>query len=289
LQPLDENGRARPVLPGGYYDVAFPIRDAGTAWGTTFKAKELMTVEDAARATAMMLEGDMIWMRDQLLAALFTNTTYTHADEQFGNLTIQPLAITSDGVTYQRRGSLAAATDEHFLFLNDTIDDSADVFPTIVDELKEHPENSGEVIVLLSSSLVASVKALTSFHQAADPNITYGNASDRLTGSFGGQVPGTLLGYHDAGAWIAEWPSIPSGYLIAVMTQGPRPLAMRQYDASSLQGFIEVPDQRIDHPFYERQYVRYAGFGAYNRVGAVVMEINDSAYGIPSGMTAPIP
>src|SRR5688500_13056238 len=31
LQPLDQNGRALPIRPSGYYETAFPILDAGTA------------------------------------------------------------------------------------------------------------------------------------------------------------------------------------------------------------------------------------------------------------------
>ena len=33
LQPLDESGRARPIKPSGYYDIAFPLQDGGTEIG----------------------------------------------------------------------------------------------------------------------------------------------------------------------------------------------------------------------------------------------------------------
>lgn len=287
LQQLDENGRARPVLPAGYYDVGFPIRDAGTAWGATFKAKELMTVGDANRITAMMTNGDVVWMRDNLLAALFSNVAWTFVDPENGSLTIETLA-NNDAVTYQRAGSLTSSADTHQYGQAAAIADATDPYPAIYTELTEHPENSGDVIVLIASDLVATTKALTSFHQAADPNIQLGNASDRLVGTFGTSIPGTLLGYHDAGVWIAEWPSIPSGYFIATMTGGRRPLAMREYPAASLQGFVQIPDPRIDHPFYEQQYVRYAGFGALNRVGAVVGEVSDASYDVPTNYVAPI-
>jgi hypothetical protein len=287
LQPLDEHGRARPVLPAGYYDLAFPIRDAGTAWGATFKAKELMTVGDANRLTAMMTNGDVVWMRDNILAALFSNTTHTFVDPAYGSLTVQTLA-NGDTVTYQRSGSLSFSTDTHQYGQAAAIADASDPYDDIVTELTEHPENSGDVIVLIASDLVATTKALTAFHMAADPNIELGNASDRLVGTFGTAIPGQLLGYHDAGAWIAEWSSLPSGYFVATMTGGRRPLAMREYPAASLQGFVRVPDMRADHPFYEQQYVRYAGFGALNRVGAMVGEIADATYDVPTGYAAPI-
>jgi hypothetical protein len=287
LQPLDEHGRARPVLPAGYYDLAFPIRDAGTAWGATFKAKELMTVGDANRLTAMMTNGDVVWMRDQILSALFSNATHTFVDPAYGSLTVQTLA-NGDAVTYQRSGSLSFSADTHQYGQAAAIADLTDPYPSIVTELTEHPENSGDVIVLIASDLVATTKALTGFHMATDPNIQLGTGSDRLVGSFGTAIPGQLIGYHDAGAWIAEWSSLPSSYFIATMTGGRRPLAMREYPAASLQGFVQVPDARNDHPFYEQQYVRYAGFGALNRVGAVVGEIADATYDVPTGYAAPI-
>src|SRR5262245_3684962 len=70
LQPLDDNGRARPIRPGGFYDVAWPIQQAGTAWGSNYVARQKMTVGDANRITATMLDSDMRWMRDHVLAAL---------------------------------------------------------------------------------------------------------------------------------------------------------------------------------------------------------------------------
>jgi hypothetical protein len=287
LQPLDERGRARPVLPAGYYDVAFPIKEAGTAWGNTFKAGELMTVGDVARMTAMMTNADVVWMRDNILAALFAATTYTFADDAYGSLTIQPIA-NGDTVTYLRNGSLTSAVDTHQMGQAAEILDASDPFPTIFTELTEHPGNTGDVIALIASDLVAATKALTGFHAAADPNIQSGISSDRLVGTFGTAVPGTLLGYHDSGVWIAEWSSLPNHYIVATTTGGDRPLAMREYPADSLKGFILIPDPRNDHPYYERQYVRYAGFGAFNRVGAIVMEIADATYDVPTGYTQPI-
>ena len=44
LQPLDENGRARPIKVAGYYDLAFPLQMAGIAWGQTYYASKKMTV-----------------------------------------------------------------------------------------------------------------------------------------------------------------------------------------------------------------------------------------------------
>ena len=286
LQPLDQNGRAMPVLPAGYYDLAFPIRDAGTAWGANFKAKAKMTVEDANRITAQMLAQDATWVRNQMLGQLFNATNFNYTDPDKGTLVVKPIA-NGDTDTYLRTFDTTATTDTHQLAQAAAIADATDPYTVIEDELTEHVENSGEVISLIASNLVATTKALTSFHEVTDPNIRIGLNQDELIGRFGGEVPGEIIGYHDDGVWIAEWKSLPSSYIISTMTGGPRPLAMREEPESELQGFIQVPDPRIDHPFYEQQYVRFAGFGAWNRVGATVTRIGNGTYAVPTGYQPP--
>jgi hypothetical protein len=287
LQPLDADGRALPVKPSGYYDVAFPIHDAGTAWGANFKTLAKMTVADAARITGQMLTADKVWMRDQMLSALFASATYTHTDPEFGALTIQPLA-NGDAVTYARNSSVTAAIDTHQLATASAIADATDPFPTIFDELSEHPENPGDVVVLIPSNLKATTIALAGFSSAVDPNLRDGADTRVLTGNLGVSLPGPLLGYHDAKVWIAEWKALPDNYAIATTTGAESALGMRQEPEPELQGFFQAAE-RNNHPFYERQWVRYAGFGANNRVGALVYRFGNGTYAVPTGYTPPIP
>lgn len=286
LQPLDENGRARPIKPSGYYDVAFPIRDAGTAWGATYKALAKMTVEDANNVTAAMLKADASWLRDQMLAALFASASYSYVDEQHGTLTIQPLA-SGDSVTYLRTGDTSASADTHQLATVDAVADATDPVQTIVDELKEHPENDGDVVLMVPSNLIADFRDLTLFHAEADPNIRRGANMDEVVGSLGVAVPGEIKGYHEAGAWIAEWKNLPSNYVIATTTGAAKALGMREEPETQLQGF-HMAAERNDHPFYESQWVRFAGFGAYNRTGALVMRFGNSTYAVPTNYGVPM-
>ena len=286
LQPLDENGRALPVQPLGFYDIAFPIRDAGTAWGANFKARAKLTVGDANRITAQMLAQDSTWLRNQVLGALFNATNLTYTDPDKGALTVKPLA-NGDTDTYLFNFTTTPTTDTHQLAQAAAVADATDPYPTIEEELTEHVENGGEVLVLISTSMKAGTEGLTSFHKIGDPNIRVGITQDELIGRFGADVPGEIIGYHDSGVWIAEWKSLPSNYYIATMTDGPRPLAMREEPEESLRGFIKVPDPRIDHPFYEQQYVRFAGFGEWNRVGAVVGRVSNGTYAVPTGYQPP--
>lgn len=287
LQPLDENGRARPIKTSGYYGTAFPLHYAGTAWGYDYIASQKMRIEEVNNTLSTLQMADARWMRDHVLAGLFTNADWTFSDPQHDSLTINGLA-NGDSVKYTiLQGADDGATDNHYYAQANAIADGADnPFPTIYDELVEHPENSGDVIVLVPSNLTASVEALANFKEKSDPNIREGANTSVLVGNLQAQVPGKVIGYVDK-CWIVEWKSLPDNYLIATTTGGDRPLAMREDEETSLRGFIKVAE-RNDHPFYESQYIRRAGFGAWNRVGALVYRIGNGSYAIPTNYTSPM-
>jgi hypothetical protein len=287
LQPLDENGRARPIKPSGHYTVAFPINMGGSAWGFDYVTSIKMTVQEVNNAVASMFMADARWMRDHILAALFASATYSFVDPLNGSLTIQPLA-NGDSQVYQIfTGGDVGATETMQLAQAAAIADATNPFPTIYSRLTAHPENSGDVVAFIPNNLTATTTALANFRPVADPNVQLGANTARLTGTLGaGELPGTLLGYCDK-CWIVEWRALPDSYIVATTTDGDRPLAMRQDVEPELQGFKQVAT-RDDHPFYERQYMRRAGFGAWNRVGALVYRIGNGTYAVPANYTPPI-
>lgn len=287
LQPLDENGRALPIRVTGRYNVAFPRQMAGSAWTANYITKQKMTVGEANRVTLAMLTADRRWMRDHILAAFFTNASWNFFDEMHGDLTIYGMA-NSDAVEYSVQiGADQGVTDTHYLFQAAAISDSANPFPTIYQELIEHPENgNGDVIVLVPTNLKASIEALSTFTKVADPNINPGANEQTLIGSLSTPLPGRIVGYVDQ-CWIVEWPSLPSNYMLALITTGERPLSLREEPEAELQGFKQVAT-RNDHPFYESQWLRIAGFGAWNRVGGLVYRVGTGSYAIPTGYESPM-
>lgn len=284
LQPLDEHGNPLPVLPSGYYDIAFPIQGAGIAWGDNRVTRALMTVADAARFTATVQNADIDWMARHILAAVFTNTTWTYTDPDHGALTIQPLA-NGDSVTYVRRGG-SSSTDTHYLAQASAIDNSNNPFPTIYTELMEHPSNDGPYVAYIPSNLKATVTALSTFVEVGDPDIQTGANTDTVVGSLSQGFGDEVLGKAD-NMWIVEWGRLPDNYILAV-AQGADPvLGMRQYPAASLQGLF--PEfQNVDGNRFLYKFLRYCGFGVMNRVGAVVQRIGNGSYAIPTGYTAPL-
>lgn len=290
LQPLDEHGRARPIKPFGSYDVAWPLQEAGTAWGANYRTREKLTVIEANNITATLLSADARWLRDHILAALFTNASWTFNDPEHGALTIKGLANADSDIYQIMAGSDNGATDTHYFAQAATVADATNPFPTIYNELTEHAENGGSVIAFIPTNLKTATMGLATFYPTRDPNLSPGTGVT-LAGSLGGvALPSgseSLLGYEDSGVWVAEWKTLPNDYIVAVATQGERPLKMREEDVPSLRGFGKVAE-RNDHPFYESQYLRIAGFGANNRVGAVVYRVGNGAYAIPTNYTSPM-
>lgn len=285
LQPLDEWGNPLPVREEGYYDVAFPIQGGGTAWGDNRVTRALMTVMDANRQTLNSLQKDADWMKRHILAAVFDNTTWTFADPEKGNLTVQPLA-NADTVTFAKKSG-AAATDTHYLAQAAAISDSANPFDDIYAELIEHPGNDGPIVVYVPTNLTADIMAMTGFVEIADPDIELGMNSDTVSGQlnrgFGDEVLGKV-----SKVWIVEWTILPDNYMIAVARGASSPpLRMRQYPAASLQGLIREnhsPDGNLN----EYRFIRYAGFGAYNRTAALVYRVGNGSYAIPTGYSTPL-
>ncbi len=289
LQPLDEHGNPLPVRPSGYYDVAFPIQGGGTAWGDNRVSRALMTVDEANRNTLDAQKRDADWMRRHILASVFDNVAWTFDDDEFGNLTIEPLA-NGDTVQYNKVGG-AKATDTHYLAQAAAIDDSNNPFDDIYDELMEHPSNRGPVVVYVATSLTSTIEALTAFVEVGDPDLRYGVASTQIDENaplmdikgFGDEVLGKVNK-----CWIVEWRALPDGYMLAHAVGGGPVVKGRQYPATSLQGFF-AENHSPDGNLREVRMIRYIGFGVANRVAAVAYYVGGGAYVIPTGYGAPLP
>jgi hypothetical protein len=292
-QPLTEDGRPNPIKGAAQYSVAFPLQMSGQAIGYNYVTFNKLTVEDVNRDMATVLMGDMRWMFDHMLGALFANTTYTWWSKETGDLTIQPLA-NGDSVTYNVfTGADTGATDTHQLAQANTLGNGADnMFATLYAELAEHPENAGgDFIAFIGSGLKSAATGLTTFNPVADPNVTPGANSDRLTGTLGVNLPGRLIGYDDSGMWVVEYPRLPANYILAVATGGEPPLGLRQDPEPALRGFAEVPAENDPtlFPHLRRTWIRRAGFGAWNRVSAAVGRVGNGTYAVPTGFTVPMP
>lgn len=296
LQPIDEWGNPKPVLPSGNYQVAYPIQGGGTAWGDNRISREFLTVEDMNRFTVDAMQRDKDWLLRHALAALLTNTTWSYDDKSpvgngkgLGPITIQPLA-NNDSVVYGRTAGVPAAADNHYLAQAAAISDAANPFPTIANELNEHPSNRGDIAAYVASNLVQSIGGLTEFVEVGDADILPPASAEQVR-AVPAEVLGPgrkVLGKTRSGVWIVEMPTMPSDYLMAVSLGADPVLRQREYDAANVQGFFPEYHNEDGNRHITRM-MRYCGFGVRNRVAAVVMRIGNAAYAIPSGFAAPLP
>lgn len=287
-QPISEDGRALPIKTGAKYDVGLPINMWGLAWGGNWITLQKMTVEHVNLTVQTLIQADQQRISDEVLISLFQATDYSFDDDEHGTLTVKPIA-NGDAQTYEIiAGSDASATDSHFQTNAATTLSNA-LVEALADDVREHPENGGtdsEVTIWIPTNLRASAVALTGFLGITDSNVALGASANRLVGSDGRSGPGELLGYvPSAKAFIREWKKLPNYNCVAMTNSGNKAIAMREDEVATLRGYKKVAE-RADHPFYEDQYMRRAGFGAYNRLGAAILQLNNAgAYAVPTGFT----
>lgn len=295
LQPIDEHGNPLPRVPSGSYQVAFPIQGGGDAWGNDRITRAMLTVEEANRFTVSAQQRDADWMIRHLLAALLDDTSWTINDrfpvapgvDPLGTITIQPLA-NGDAVTYGRKGAQVASGDDHYLAQAADISDAANPFPTIRAELLEHPSNmNGPITAYVASDLTADIQGLAGFVEVDDPRVMYGANTDRVGyEEFGNTGPGDAVLGQIARVRVVEWGALPSGYIVAKM-DGKAPLRMRQLYTPELQGLFPE-SYNVDGNHLVERVLRYAGFGVADRVAAVVYQVGNGTYQIPSGFATPL-
>lgn len=295
MQPIEADGNPKPVIPSGVYDIAFPLRMYATAWGTNRISRVKMTVGDANRFTIDAMMRDMRTEERRRLAALFTNVSYTFTDDEYGVLTVQPLA-NGDTVTYLS-GNGTMATAQHYLAQANAISNTDDPYETLFGVLDTPASNMGEKIAFIPTNLVATTIALADFYPAQDGNIQYGsgvsvavaevNRTDPVTNSPLVSFGDRLLGYHVSGMWIVQKKSLPDSYILAMVDGADPVLAERIEPDPELQGLF--PEYHsVDGNHEVSRLIRRNGYGAQNRVGAAIMRVGNGTYAIPSGYDARI-
>lgn len=290
LQPLDEYGRAIPrrVPVGTDYTIGLPLIGAGDAVGETYLKRRANTAQNVNDTIADFQNSHLNWLRRQVLSAFFQTGTWIYTDDEYGDLNVVGLANGEANIRYPVMTSAGVKTDNHLLFQTATISDLNNPFPAMVGTLREHPQNTGDVMVFCSAALLPSIQALQTFYEYTDPAITLGIAAERLTATAPTPPFGEVKGYVSGAArvWIVQWDVLnevgTGNYLIGLTTGGPRPIAKRNPTIAGLGDFGPL-DTRHDFPYYEGQYGTFTGFGGWNRVGAVVELIGAPAYVIPTG------
>lgn len=287
LQPIDDLGVPMPGRGSVEYSLGFPIQGGADAYGLSRKARVTATVEDVNEQVLAMQHADGDWLIRHMLVPLFNGNQWTFVDEDKGDILVEGLA-NGDSVKYLlKNGTQATATG--YKFQAGTIGNSANPFETIATYLRQYAVNAGATIVCyINNNERADTEALTNFVDPVDANLMRGEDQDRATGAIDLAWGEELVGYiKKARVWVVESHRVPAEYVLGeARGTGSAPVAMREYPEAALQG-LRPESHVFANQTIQYNGIRFAGFGAWNRVGACVVQVENGSYVVPTDYASP--
>lgn len=288
MQRRSGQAQSGAVKPTGSWDVAYPLYDFGSQLAYTDVEFAKMTPNGLQLHLDTIRAQDINTVRFEILYRLFNSAQATFDDPEHGALSIEPLA-NGDSVLFPPvLGTESEATETHYLESNyaaSAIDDTNNPLVTLRNDLEEHfgtPTGFGNTVVFANTANIAKLKALADFVEVVDSNVRAGN--DTATPqSLPAAVPGRIVGRCD-GTWVVEWRWIPSGWMLAIDLDQPKPLKMRVDEADTgLPRGLALVSTSDTHPMMQSHYRHRYGFGAANRLNGAVIEFNTGgSYTAPS-------
>lgn len=294
VQSLTESGTPTPQRAGLAYDVALPLQIIGDSVAFNMWAKNKQTVQDVSDEMLQILAAFNVWEKRTFLAALFTDTAWTYADDSddVGNLTIQVLANgTTDSQLYPLRDG-STATIDHYLAQSAAIADSTNPYDDAYAILKQHPSNAGPYVAKIASDLVDTTKALANFRDLPSTFVDYGvdatlaqQSAQQLVG-WGHEVVGVVEGVGNGiGMVIVEDDDLPSTYIVTESLGAGPYVGVREEMLDGQQ--ISVRNHMVNTNLEKTDLYRRAGKGVVNRVAATVTRVGNASYAVPTGFAAP--
>lgn len=294
VQSMTEDSVPKTQRSGLAYDVALPLQIVADAIGLNMWAENVQTVQDISDEMIQILDAFAHWERRTFLAAIMTDTAWVYADDSddVGNLTIQVLANgATDGQLYLKRDGVPSVSD-HYLAQAGAISDADNPYEDSYDVLKTHPTNAGPYVSYISSSLVATTKALANFQTFNSTFVAYGadrtsaaNSAESLLG-WGNEVIGVV---EEAGTGtgmvIVEVDDLPAGYIVT-QALGAGPYVGQREETMNEQSLI-MRETRPNENQHKTSFFRRAGKGVVNRVAATLTLVGNASYSAPAGFVAP--
>lgn len=287
LQPGSENGT--PIPTQNYQEITqgYPMWRGMDSFGYNREAYAKITVREMEKQMLAVQSKDARWMIRRMLAAIYTNVSYTFKEKGRTDLTVRGLAVTADGSIFlDENGDLTTA--DHYTGQAAAIADATNPFTANEDILRAHPSNTGVIVHYIPSGLVATTQALANFYPYNSNNglVDYGSDIDLASAGVGRYIGfgSEVVGVVGEGVIVLSR-RLPAGYVVSVVDGVAKPLKMRQEPETSLQGLQVVPIQ-VDSNFRKFDFYRKAGFAVNNPISMAVREISDATYDIPTGYDA---
>lgn len=286
-------GETAAVKPVGEWDVAYPLFQIGDSIAFNDVSIRYVSLAryEATIKSVFIRNNNTLFKR--LLRALLKNTNTAFTDPIHGTLTIMPLA-NGDGVLYPPAYGTEGEAEQNFYigtsYLPAAIDNTNNPYLTVRDKLEPmygFPQGGSPILALVATNVVAPSTLLAGWNEVTN---RYSNPGDNITTLTGlPSLPNgmRIVGVESvSGVVVVEWPRLPSGMIIGLHAEAPKPLKRRKDKAETglAPGLTLWSETLASQPFRTARWRNRMGFGVGNRLGAVVMNLNGSGtYSIPTG------
>lgn len=288
MQRRGGQARSGAVKAVGQWDVALPLEEFGDAIAGDRVAMAYMTLPEYDRHLDGIMLRNANTRRHELLRTLFRNDSRTFVDDNYGDLTVVPLA-NGDAVLYPPvQGSESEAMSDHFLvsgYAASAISDVNNPVKVMVRKLVQRfgaEQGNSNIGIFIHSDQTDKVMDLADFEEVTDRFVVLGADGNTLTG-LPQNVPGRVIGRVN-GAWVIEWDFIPTGYAMGIHFGAPRPVLQRVDPADTgLTSGLQLVSNDEKYPFQGSEWSDRFGLGVGNRLNGVVMQLTtDVSYTIPA-------
>lgn len=279
------------VKRSGSWDVAYPIFQGGDSLSYTDVALGYLTMGQYEAHVQTILNRANNSTFKRILRPIFKNTNTAFTDPIKGALTLVPLA-NNDGTLYPPPYGTEAEAQQNFYlapsYSESGISNANNPFTLIRNALEPmygFPQGGSPIVALVNTTAVQYARALAGFDEYTNRYADPGDDITTLTG-LPDLPPGMrIVGVDgEAGVVIAEWPRMPSGWMIGLHLDAPKPLKRRVDPANTnLPRGLHVWSKTQDNPYQTSRWRLREGYGVGNRIGAVVVALNGTnTYSIPT-------
>jgi hypothetical protein len=288
---VDEYGAAdvqKTAVTG--YDIGFPLRGYQYALGWTKKYFEVKTVADIAKEYVAAQNADIRNIKRRVLNAFFRATNYNFIDRLTNSQTLPVKAlINADGsdIPYDEFGNSFDGSTHTHLVGHGGAYAAADI-TALINNVKEHGVNGGQIVLLCNTAQEAGIAAFTSnFDGLQAPMIDPGPGSTadvvRFRRNNPYQADDRPIGIWDGYVVVWTKPWIPAGYIVAIVVGGANESVL-EYRTRKIRGYgnFRLVGDHDHYPLRATHFEREFGVGVWNRLGAAILDTANSAYTQPT-------
>lgn len=288
LPKVAHGAELTPVDVVGNWDVAYPVDKIGGMVVSTKEQFAYMTPALYSKRVEGILGKYRQTMRIDMMKAIFNKTTRTVIDDQYGSLTVQPLANSAvDSVLYPPEVGTpngAARSVNAYVGTNYAAADISDTnnpFEQILDYYEAtygYMTYGSPVVAFINKAQRAKVEALSDFRPIVITNQTRANDTEYAAGETDPMRGfGKTLGYVGS-IMVVAWEYIPTGYIYSQYMGGmaTAPLQMRVHPAGTGlggNGLLQPEAEAINSLLDLRSWVAYYGFGVGNRLNGFCQQL----------------